>query len=432
MENNQTDFLFSNQVSAPKPLSVSQLTSKIKGLLEMEVGEVWVKGEISGYKSSAVGHSYFSLKDEFAVVSCAYFKGSQRQIKKFNIEDGLEVLVHGKISVYAPRGNYQLIVDHVEPVGAGALQLAFEQLKVKLQKEGLFDAIRKKQLPTHPSKITIITSPTAAALQDILNVLSRRNVSLNILVIPTLVQGEDAPDQIVKALSIANEHQTGEVIILARGGGSIEDLWSFNDEKVVRAVAESKIPIISAIGHEVDFTLCDFAADLRAPTPSAAAELVSKSSTELFDQFSHLKNKLVLAMSSQIAKLKSKVLQIENRMISPADKVHQKRKLFLQLEMRMLHAMEGVVPQYRQMIDDIEMRIQILLERAVTKKKNQLNTLSSQLEALSPLKVLGRGYTLIEEVKSRKVIKSLQQVKKNAEIEIRFVDGKAKAKFIDS
>lgn len=429
MENNQSDF-FTNQISAPKPLSVSQLTSKVKGLLEMEVGEVWVKGEISGFKTSAAGHVYFSLKDEFAVVSCALFKGSMRQSKKFNLEDGIEVLVHGKISVYAPRGNYQLIIDHVEPVGAGALQLAFEQLKSKLLKEGLFDQNRKKPIPPHPSRITVITSPTGAALQDILNVLNRRNIGLSVLVIPTLVQGDEAPLQIVDAIQIANLHQTGDVIILARGGGSIEDLWSFNDERVVRAVADSEIPIISAIGHEVDFTLCDFVSDLRAPTPSAAAELVSKSSSEISDQISHFQKRMMLAIVSKISKFKSVILQLENQMISPAEKLHQKRKLFMQLELRMMHAIDGIVPQYRQMVDDVEMRIQNQVEKILIKKKNSLSTLSSQLEALSPLKVLGRGYTLIEDVKSKKIIKSLRQVKKEAEIEIKFVDGNAKAKFI--
>lgn len=252
---------------SPKPptrpcLTVSQITAKIKGLLEGEIGEVWIKGEISGFKPSPSGHVYFSLKDSGAVLSCAMF-GARGKIK-FEAKDGLEVMARGRISVYPPRGNYQLIVEHIEPLGHGALQLAFEQLKAKLHKEGLFDASRKKAIPAHPTKVAIVTSPTGAALQDMLNVLGRRNAGISILVVPSLVQGDQAPAQLVRGVEIVNRFKLADVIIMARGGGSMEDLWCFNDENVVRAVAASQIPVISAVGHEVDFTLCDFAADLKA------------------------------------------------------------------------------------------------------------------------------------------------------------------------
>lgn len=409
--------------SHPRFLTVSQVTRKIKGLLELEVGEVWIRGEVSGARPSAAGHVYFGLKDEFSLLSCALFRdraaraATRRQASgasdqtgnpKFEIRDGIEVIVHGRISVYAPRGSYQLIVDHVEPVGAGALTAAFEQLKTRLQKEGLFDPARKRAIPSHPSKVAIVTSPTGAALQDFLNVIGRRHAGISVLVVPALVQGEEAPEQIARGIATVDRFALADVIVVARGGGSIEDLWGFNDERVVRAVAGSRIPVISAVGHEVDFTLCDFAADLRAPTPSAAAELVSRSRLELLEGLSASHRRLALVMSARIDRCRSSLLALENVMISPSDRLALWRRRFKELELRMVHA----------------------AERSSSTKRRGLESLSGRLEALSPLKVLGRGYTLIRDTASGAVVKSASEAKPGREIDVIFHDGEASAKIL--
>lgn len=413
--------------------TVSQLTAKVKGLLEMEVGEVWVKGEISGFKPSASGHQYFSLKDSGAVVSCARFRGASSKPgaspAKFQIQDGLEVIVHGRISVYAPRGNYQLIVDYIEPVGHGALQLAFEQLKTKLQKEGLFEVARKRPIPAHPSKIAIITSPTGAALQDMLNVLGRRNAGISILVVPSLVQGDEAAGQLVRAVQTVNQFDLAEVVVLARGGGSLEDLWCFNDEALVRAVVASRIPVISAVGHEVDFSLCDFAADLRAPTPSAAAELVSRNRVELVESIGASYKRLVYAFSNRVSRAKAQVLSLENRLVSPAERLMRLQKTLEQLRLKLVHSVEGQFPYFRQLLDDLNSRFLRLTERQLTTRRAVFESLSGRLEALSPLKVLGRGYTLMEDSQTKSLVKSVAQATPGREVEVIFHDGKTKARF---
>lgn len=423
---------FELQFDAPKNarpcLSVTQITSKIKGMLESEVGEVWVKGEISGYKPSAAGHVYFSLKDSNALLCCAMFRASGKI--KFQVEDGMEVIAHGRISVYAPRGNYQLIVDHVEPVGAGALQLAFEQLKAKLQGEGLFDPERKKTIPPYPNRIAIITSPTGAALQDMLNVLGRRNAGISILVVPSVVQGDAAPPQLVKALEVVNRFNLADVVVMARGGGSMEDLWCFNDENVVRAVAASRIPVISAVGHEVDFTLCDFAADLRAPTPSAAAELVSRNRLELIESLSVTERRLMLNMTGQLARIKSALLSLETRLVSPAERLGRSRKELSELELRMAHALNSQLVTLKQLLDETQLRLGHASERLLTDRKRQFETLSARLEALSPLKVLGRGYTLVQDPGTGDLVKSAKDAVKGRDVALVFHDGKTNARIL--
>ncbi len=407
-------------------LTVSELTTKVKTCLENTIGEAWVKGEISNFKPSASGHYYFNLKDAGAVLSCAIFRGSAVK-KGFEVKDGMDVVVHGKISVYPPRGSYQLIVDFINPVGVGALQLEFEKLKTALKKEGLFDPARKRSIPPYPSKIAIITSPTGAALQDMLNVLGRRNSGISILVVPSLVQGTDAPPQIIDAIRVVNENNLAEVIVLARGGGSLEDLWCFNDEMVIRATAASRIPVISAIGHEVDFTLCDFAADLRAPTPSAAAELVSKNKLELLENLEATQKKLQLLLSTKLAKLHSQLLSSENKLISPTERLLRSKQRLDELELRLLHAIESKFPIYRQILDECYSRLSRSAERLLVDKKNRLEVCSNRLEALSPLKVLGRGYTLIEDTQSNALVKSVKQAQSKKEVRLVFHDGKVQA-----
>jgi exodeoxyribonuclease VII large subunit len=409
-------------------LTVSQITTKIKSLLETDVGEVCVRGEISGLKPSAAGHLYFSLKDETAVINCAMFRSGFRA--KFDMKDGTEILAFGRVSVYPPRGNYQLIVEQVESVGHGALQIAFEKLKQKLTKEGLFDAERKKPIPTHPTRIAIITSPTGAALQDMLNVLGRRNAGISILVVPSLVQGDAACAQLIRAVEVVNRHNLADVIVLARGGGSLEDLWCFNDEGLVRAVAASRIPTISAVGHEVDFTLCDFAADLRAPTPSAAAELVSRSRLELIEALTASERRLALAMSGKVNRFKAMVLAMEGKLVSPSDRLVRSRKTLSELELRMAHAVESRLPWRRQLVDEFFTQMTHATEKLVVNRKRQLESLSGRLEALSPLKVLGRGYTLVRDPLSGEVLKSTKQATTGREVALLFHDGKTQARIL--
>ena len=253
--------------------TVSELTRGIRSILEQAFDTVWVEGEISNYVLAQSGHAYFSLKDETSQVRCVFFKGNRIRVK-FDPEDGDQVLLFGRVNVYEPRGEYQIVVEAMEPRGLGALQKAFEQLKAKLEKEGLFDEAHKQALPEFPWKIGIVTSPTGAAIRDLLNVLHRRNPRVSVVLAPAKVQGEGAAEEIAQAIRDLNTLEELDVLIVGRGGGSIEDLWAFNEEVVARAIHESKLPVVSAVGHEIDFTISDFVADLRAPTPSAAAELV--------------------------------------------------------------------------------------------------------------------------------------------------------------
>jgi exodeoxyribonuclease VII large subunit len=283
----------------PKVLSVSDLNRYIKELLEGQFATIWLKAEISNFKAHTSGHFYFSLKDSRAQISAVMFRGYNGQLR-FRPEDGMEVLVRGKITVYEPRGNYQIFCEMMEPVGAGALQKAFEQLKAKLQKEGLFDEARKRPLPALPRHIAIVTSPTGAAIRDMLNVLGRRFKGAHVTVIPCKVQGDAAPGEIVEAIKLAQKLKDVDVMIVGRGGGSIEDLWAFNDERVARAIAAARVPVISAVGHEIDFTIADFVADLRAPTPSAAAELVVRNAADLVDRLRGYQRALTLALAQRM------------------------------------------------------------------------------------------------------------------------------------
>ncbi len=386
-------------------LTVSELTAKIKSNLESEFTEVWVRGEISNLKMASSGHVYFSLKDDDATMTAAAFGwGRKAKTATFDLKDGLEVLCHGNISVYAPRGNYQLLVDAIEPVGAGALQLAFNQLKEKLQKEGLFDQARKRPIPKYPAKIVIITSPQAAALKDALTVLRRRAPFVEVVIVPALVQGEDAPAKLIQALRVANHYKLGEVILLTRGGGSMEDLWGFNHEELARTIFKSEIPVISAVGHEVDFTIADFVADLRAPTPSAGAEILSQHWVELRERSSQLKQRLQQSLRRELV-LKRRTLEtLAAKLKSPKDQLREKIQKCDELSMTLERAMKLIIE-----------RRQMALERH-----------ASKLQALSPLNVLSRGYALVQAGDGQKVIRSSKEVKKGQKLSLRFSDGELK------
>src|SRR5438128_1588353 len=299
-----------------RPLSVSELTSMVRGELEKRFAAVWVEGEISNFHAPGSGHWYFTLKDEFAQLRAACYRSNNQRIR-FRPEDGLQVRARGRVSVYEPKGEYQLIVEALEPVGAGALQLAFEQTKARLQAEGLFAAELKRAIPFFPRRVGVVTSPTGAAIRDIINVISRRTRSVHVLFAPARVQGEGAAHEIVRAIKFLNDHHTRgshdsrvDVIIVGRGGGSIEDLWAFNEEAVARAIRKSAIPVISAVGHETDFTIADFAADLRAPTPSAAAELVAAHEEQLCAQLESLAVSLARSLRLRVTSERSRVQQL--------------------------------------------------------------------------------------------------------------------------
>jgi exodeoxyribonuclease VII large subunit len=377
------------------------LTTQIRGVLEPSFIQVWVQGEISNFRPAASGHVYFSLKDQNACISAAIFGWGARK-RSFDLKDGLQVLCRGKITVYPPRGTYQLTVDHVEPLGAGALQIAFEKLKAKLAAEGIFDPSVKRPLPRFPTRIAVVTSPSGAAIQDMLNILKRRAPQMRVVVIPAIVQGEDAPSQIIRGLELANQHRLGDLVVLARGGGSIEDLWCFNDENLARAIRRSALPVISAVGHEIDFTISDFASDLRAPTPSAAAEIVSGNWVDAGLRLRDLATRLRSVISRDLLTRKTLFSHLSARVVSPKDRLREQA----------------------QKTDELAHRLERAIQVRIERKRSGLAQWIGKLDALSPLRVLERGYALVRDpAENRVVVKSALQVRSNQELEITFYDG---------
>ncbi|MBI1884431.1 MAG: exodeoxyribonuclease VII large subunit [Chlamydiae bacterium] len=363
-----------------KVYTVTELTREVKAAVEGTFPSLYVEGEVSNVKMPSSGHLYFTLKDATSQIQAVFFAFRSKGVS-FTLQDGMKVVLFGFLTVYEKGGNYQINVKRMEPAGMGALQLAFEQLKKKLLQEGLFDAKRKRPIPWVPSKIGIITSPTGAAFRDILNVLDRRFSNVHLILAPTLVQGDGAPSQIVRALDLLNEMDEVDVIIVTRGGGSLEDLWAFNDEGVARAIFQSRIAVISAVGHEIDWTIADFVADLRVPTPTAAAELVITKKSDLLETLVQAKKKMVLLLSNRVGFLKKVV---EGFTQHPVFKRPGARLEMLSQSLDL--AFERCS---RQLIH--------LLER----KKAALKTLSTGLDALSPLAVLGRGYSLTRILKTQ-------------------------------
>lgn len=386
-------------------ITVSQLNSYIKALLDENpvLHELYITGEISNltdhYRS---GHIYLSLKDDKAVVRAVMFAGNARHLR-FKPEEGMRVIARGRVSVYETTGQYQLYIEDMQPDGIGALNLAYEQLKRKLSAEGIFSDEIKKPIPLYPSRIGVITSPTGAAVQDILNILARRYPIAEIVFCPVLVQGDSAAAQLVDALKRFNRAKAADVIIIGRGGGSIEDLWAFNDEQLARAVAESEIPIISAVGHETDFTICDFAADLRAPTPSAAAELATPNMTELLAYLKNIKNNLPVIMQRRIDAERQELDNLTSAkvLLSPTEFVNIRRDELDILLSDMSRAFKDILSE----------------------RQSEFAALSAKLEALSPLSVLARGYSIAES--KNKIIKSVKELNTGKNITVRLSDGKA-------
>jgi exodeoxyribonuclease VII large subunit len=382
--------------------TVDGLTRSIKSILEENLGDIWVKGEISNCRKAASGHMYLTLKDDKSVIRAVLFRGYQSGIK-FEIEDGLTVIVHGNISVFEKRGEYQIIIDFLEPEGVGALQLAFEQLKKKLAEEGLFDETLKTPIPPFPGTVGVVTSPNGAAIRDILNVIGRRYSGMHIIVYPTLVQGGEAAQSIAGAIERANERDEVEVLIVGRGGGSAEDLWPFNEEVVARAIHNSHIPIISAVGHEIDFTISDFVADLRAPTPSAAAELVVRNKTELIRQLRDLAARLVQSVQSMVH------LQVEILSRYSHDALRTK--------------IENILREKQLVLDDLEKMLAIRISDVHKKTRSSLEKLVGELDVLSPLNTLSRGYAIISRSRDRKPVFSILKVHPDEEIQSMLKDG---------
>ena len=415
-----------------KIITVSQLTALVRELLEENFEHLWVEGEVSNLSLPSSGHFYFTLKDAGATIRCVMFKSSARAMK-FRLNDGMKILLRARMSVYDQRGDYQLVAEYAEPLGLGALQLAFQQLRDRLAKEGLFAESRKKPIPSLPATVGIVTSPTGAAIHDILNVIGRRYANLQILVAPVKVQGEGAGAEIAAAIADLNRYPGIDVIIVARGGGSIEDLWAFNEEVVARAIAASRLPVISAVGHEVDVTIADLAADLRAPTPSAAAELVVNSKTQLLADCSSLERRLAQSMHRSLAdmasgleilklSLKDPEIMIE-RFLQRLDDLQQRAESLLtevltrgrQRTESALHSLELSTPavQLRRLesvVENLSLRTAASIRSKVELSRSCLAASSGRLENLSPLAILHRGYAAVRKPVSGKTVRGVFQL----------------------
>ncbi len=434
--------------SRTDPLSISQLNLEAQGLLEGSFAVIWLQGELSNFSRPASGHWYFSLKDNRAQISGAMFRNRNRLVD-FQPQNGEQVLVRAKVTLYVPRGNFQIVVEHMEPAGQGALKAQFDALKAQLQAEGLFAQENKQSLPTWPSQIGVITSPSGAAIRDILQVLKRRCPSIPVVIYPAAVQGADAPAQLHQALQLAITRNECDVLIIGRGGGSLEDLWAFNDETLTRAVAACPIPIVSAVGHEVDTGLTDFAADLRAPTPSAAAELVSPDLSVVSQRFGTLQRRLKWVMAQQLRGPQERLRHLTQRLRSPRHHLEQSsqrldelqarlhRQIRHQLrltESRLLPAQQRlarVSPQRllenrQQQLENLSARLQPPVLRKLEQQQLRLANLSKRLDTASPLQTLARGYSI--SFKGSKAVRSVNQLKPGDTVTTRLKDGEFSAR----
>ncbi len=386
--------------------TVSQLNRFIKQMLDGTsiLNNIWVKGEISNFKRHYTGHCYLTLKDEGGVLKAVMFKANAARLA-FAPENGMKVMARGRVSVYERDGSYQLYIEEMQPDGIGSLHIAYEQLKARLQEEGLFDAAKKKPLPPYPSTIGVVTATTGAAIRDIINILSRRYPCAKVLIYPTLVQGEGAAVGIAEAIEYFNAHKLADVLIVGRGGGSIEDLWAFNEEQTARAIYASEIPIVSAVGHETDFTIADFVADLRAPTPSAAAELVVPSAVELRERILSMRSRIITEVVHTVQMKRSQIEKMALR--SPSAKLADNRVL---LDERIKHLVRN---------------IDLILAR----KREEIKATAGKLDAMSPLAVLGRGYSIAKN-KDGMVIRKTGDAVSGMEFELLLSDGTAGAKFL--
>jgi exodeoxyribonuclease VII large subunit len=430
--------------------TVRDLVAAVRTHLEQEYTDTWVEGEISNFRAHDSGHLYFTLKDESAQIRVVMFRSSARLLR-FRPENGMQVVVRGRVTIYEDRGELQISAEYLEPKGAGALQIAFEQLKAKLEAEGLFDAARKKPIPTLPRRIGIVTSPQAAALRDILNILRRRHLGANVLIFPAQVQGEMAAIEVSAGVCYFNKARNVDVIIVARGGGSAEDLAAFNHEGLARTIASSQIPVISAVGHETDFTIIDFVADLRAPTPSAAAELVIRSRQEIEEQVESLHRRLEKAIRYHLLIARQNLTELARHgaFARIMDSIHRRHQRLDDLVYRLAHAQRSIIENQRRRFETLSAAVRhydvrrvlasmrkdlaaqstalvsafrnLLLERKV-----RVERMDTALQALSPLAILDRGYALVFDA-SGKLLKDAAKVKAGDEISARLAKGTVKA-----
>ncbi len=446
----QLDLLFQAPPTARRIWTVRDLLARVRTELEREYTDIWLEGEVSNLRQAESGHLYFTLKDDGAQVRVVMFR-SQARLLRFRPEDGMQVLARGRVTVYEARGELQLSAEYLEPRGAGALQIAFEQLKQKLAAEGLFDQARKKTVPALPRRIGVVTSPRGAAIQDILNILRRRHESVNVLIYPAQVQGDDAPREVAAGVRWFNRARNVDVIIVARGGGSLEDLAAFNHEGLARVVAGSELPVISAIGHETDFTILDFVADLRAPTPSAAAELVIRSKQEVEEQLGALRRRLARAARYQLLMARQRLTEAAQRgaFARMAEMLGRRQQAVDDLTFRLATAEAALLQRFRRRVDiatahvrsfdvrrslqgmrrELEARMTRLTSATRTRllrRRARVDQLAAKLDALSPLNILERGYALVFD-SAGNLVKDAAQVNAGDDITARVARGELSA-----
>lgn len=420
--------------------TVSQLNAAIKSLLEEQFPFVWIVGEISNFRIPVSGHFYFTLKDDASQINAVMFRGQQRQLK-FEPEDGMRITGMGRLSVYEPRGTYQIILEYMEPSGVGALQIAYEKLKARLAEEGLFDEKYKQAIPFLPQKIALVTSPSGAVVHDMLNVIDRRFSNMNIQIFPVKVQGDGAEDEIVAALELLNQRADVDVAILARGGGSLEDLQAFNTERVARAVFASEIPIIAAVGHETDYTIVDFVADLRAPTPSAAAELVVPVKNQLFQLVNDESAELGYRMLNRVERLRLNLMDFTKRLVDPrkqiqdwrlrlddfASRLNRQTSILLGRKIERLkwwqdrlvaHSPKSQIYNFNVIIKQYIFNLPKIFNKNLEGKSAWLGELRARLETLSPIAILERGYSITRTIPDLKVVRNPKNVSINQDLEV--------------
>ena len=447
MDSSQLDF----EKEDRQIFTVQKLNREVKELLQQNFPLIWVEGELSNLARPASGHLYYSLKDEHAQVRCAMFRNANRKLP-FQPEDGMHVLVQARVGIYEPRGDYQLNVEHMEEAGIGILQRKFEELKQKLSREGLFDPANKISLPNYPTSLSIITSATGAALRDILSVLKRRFPLLEIRIYTVQVQGEHSANSIIKAIQATNQRKDSDVIILARGGGSIEDLWSFNEESVARAIYASNLPIVTGIGHEVDFTIADFVADVRAATPSAAAELIVPHQQELIETFEQYTNTLIYLVQDKLSNLYQSLDWFTQRLeyLHPEQIIIRNKEKLAELKRRLFNSIQLKIYNRHDVLNKILIRFENRSPRSqvqaakinlvnihknlgriihthIEQKTQQLITLSRTLDAISPLGTLNRGYAIVTKAHDNLVLRNADEVSDGDKILIRLAKGRVSA-----
>jgi exodeoxyribonuclease VII large subunit len=428
-----------------KIYTVSTLSEELKNLLEAHFDFVWVEGEISNFRSPLSGHFYMVLKDEKAQIRAVMFRPQTRYLK-FMPQDGMKVIVRGRVAIYEPRGEYQVVLDYMEPLGVGALALAFEQLKQKLASQGIFDESVKKPLPFLPQRVAVITSPTGAAIRDFLKIIRRRFANLEIIVVPVKVQGEGAAAEMVEALALVNRELDVDVIVLTRGGGSLEDLWAFNQEELALAIRASRVPVVSAVGHEIDVTISDLAADLRAPTPSGAAELLVAEKETLKQQIMQLQARLQSGLKTELASLQEKLRFLSRGLRDPRKRLadswlrldemenrlsrmmsfmimDRKRSLAAGERVLILHSPLKIIAGLKQKIEFQSRSIGMLVTRTLRDCRTVISMLQEKLKDMSPLSVLGRGYSITRTLPEKRVLRSSSQVNQGDRVNVKLAEG---------